>query len=212
MDKPLVAKARYYCSLLLLGSGTTLALLTASGFVSLQSLVSTPGTQIIHEGSKADNVARTKAANRVAKQAEATVTAGRPVRVIVTHAGIDLPVSVGKYNPKNGTWTLGYDRAYYAASTVLANDNHGSTLIYAHNLEGLFASLHHMAPGATLAVYTDNGLVFRYRFRSVEDVAPGAIGSIKSDGPPQVILQTCTGVWSERRSLFTFSFHSVEAA
>lgn len=140
------------------------------------------------------------------------IIAGKPQRVVVDSLGIDLPVSDGYFSETTGEWTLGYDQAYFATPTVLANESYGSTLIYAHNLEGLFAPLHRIAPGATLTVYTDNDLIFRYTFRSSVDVAPGAVQSIESDGLPQVILQTCTGNWSERRSLFTFRFDGVERA
>jgi len=200
-------KLRYVVVLLTLNTLALTAIVApGSGLQSLSSQAASPPKPQVLSASETVTPA-TK--DNTARAAEAIV-AGKPQRVVVESLGIDLPVSDGSFDEAAGEWTLGYDRAYFATPTVLANESYGSTLIYAHNLEGLFAPLHRIAPGATLAVYTDNGLIFRYTFLSSVDVAPGAVQFIDSDGPPQVVLQTCTGNWSERRSLFTFAFEGVE--
>lgn len=141
---------------------------------------------------------------------KAATKQGIPVRVAVPSLGIDLPVQKGSYNASNDTWTLSHNSAYYATPTVPANNQRGTTLIYGHNTWNIFRKLHDLEPGAKLTVYTDTGFVFRYRFENEQQVVPENIRLLRGDGRPTVLLQTCSGVWSQHRKLFSFSLISVE--
>lgn len=138
------------------------------------------------------------------------IKSGIPVRVAAPSVDVDLPVKNGTYNAATGTWTLGYDSAYYATPTVPVNTGGGTTLIYGHDLPGIFHALHQLQPGAQLAVYTDNGFIFRYRLERVQQVSPQDVTSLRSNGRPTVLLQTCSGIWSQYRTLFSFRLTSVE--
>lgn len=139
-----------------------------------------------------------------------TTLSGKPVRVVVPSQAIDLPIDDGLYDAATATWTLSNDRAYYATPTVPANDKTGSTLIYGHNIPAVFGNIHTLAPGSAMQVYTENGMVFHYKFSSAEETTPDSMHLISSTGAPNVILQTCSGIWSEWRKLFTFELVKVE--
>lgn len=136
---------------------------------------------------------------------------GWPVRLVVDELELDLKVSPGKFDTKSGTWTISDTKAYYAIPTPLPNDRAGTTLIYGHNDWRVFNILHLLDPGDTLRVYTKEGLVFHYVFKSAKNYKPTDATAIRNDGPPRMILQTCTGNWNEWRRLFTFELTKVKS-
>lgn len=138
------------------------------------------------------------------------VKSGTPVRVVIPARGIDLSVKNGTYDAASGTWTLNDTGAFYATPTTPVNSGGGTTLIYGHNTPAIFNNLHQLKPNEELSVYTDNGFIFRYRFDNSQEVNPDNVSMFRNDGPPTVILQTCSGVWSEYRKLFAFRLVSVE--
>lgn len=138
------------------------------------------------------------------------VLRGLPVRLVIDRLELDLPVAKGEYDPTSGTWSISDTQAYYATPTPLLNDDAGTTLIYGHNDWRVFNILHLLDPGDTLRIYTEEGLVFHYVFRSAQNVEPTDVAAIRSDGPPKVILQTCTGNWNQWRRLFEFTLDRVE--
>lgn len=148
---------------------------------------------------------------KVAPEKPVTKT-GTPVRIVVPDRDIDLSVQPGNFDVATGTWTLGDYSAYYATPTVPVNDTRGTTLIYGHNIPTIFRGLHQLASGDELLVYTDTGFLFRYRFESVQEVTPQTVDLFPAHGPPSVILQTCSGLWSEYRKLFLFNLISIEEA
>lgn len=134
---------------------------------------------------------------------------GIPSRVVVPSIGIDLPVQVGVYNPVDSTWTLGTDGAFYANPSVPANNNNGTTLIYAHGQAGLFGALPTIQPGAAAQVYTSSGAVFSYIYRSFQQVDPSDTSIFSTTTLPTLTLQTCTGDWSQYRALYSFDLTGV---
>lgn len=134
---------------------------------------------------------------------------GIPTRVVVPSVGIDLPVQVGVYNPVDSTWTLGTNSAFYANASVPANNNNGTTLIYAHGQAGLFGALPTIQPGATAQVYTSSGVIFSYIYQSVLQVDPSDTSIFSVDTLPTLTLQTCTGDWSQYRALYSFTLAEV---
>lgn len=138
------------------------------------------------------------------------ITQGVPTRIIVEGVGIDLPVSIGSYNPVDQTWTLSDDSAYYADVSVPANNNNGTTLIYAHAKPAVFGPLAGLQPGAPAEVHTENGYKFYYEYRSHANVSPDDTSVFTENGPPTLVLQTCTGIWDEQRAMYTFEFINKE--
>lgn len=138
------------------------------------------------------------------------LVSGRPVRVVVPSVSIDLPVVDGAYDTASGTWSIGNYQAYYATPTPPVNDSSGTTLIYGHNNRTAFRTLSDVQLGAELVVYTGAGTIFRYSLTDAHEVQPSDTNILSYDGPPTVILQTCSGNWNEFRKLYIFKLESVE--
>lgn len=133
-----------------------------------------------------------------------TIITGKPVRIKVPAAGIDLTVVEGYYNTQTGDWTLTDDKAQFAMPTSQPNDEAGNTLIYGHDTPAIFHRLHDLAPGVEAIIYTNNGHVLTYKLRSSEVIDPKNTSIFTYNGKPQLTLQTCTGIWSENRKFFYF--------
>lgn len=135
---------------------------------------------------------------------------GKPVRLEVPAANINITIIDGAYNTNTGEWTLTDDKAQFALPTVQPNDQSGNTLIYGHNTWAVFAALHNLKQGAEAKIYTENGHIFTYKLRSSEVVDPTNTAIFDYEGAPQLTLQTCTGVWSEARKFFYFDLVTAE--
>lgn len=138
------------------------------------------------------------------------VVQGVPVRVQVDSARINLPVITGSYNQKTGQWTLTNTSAQYADRSLPANNKAGTTLIYAHAEQNLFGRLSQLSPNSTAYVYTDNGYKFTYTLTTTEAVSPRQTSVITSEGAPQLLLQTCSGTFSQNRQLYYFKLQSYQ--
>lgn len=141
------------------------------------------------------------------------VISGKPVRITIPDAAIDLPVSDGTYDPASGTWTLSDTNAQFATMTSPANDHAGTTFIYGHGTDAVFGKIGTTHPpiGTTAYLYTDNGRVFSYSLQTVRDFTPNdtSIFDDTASGAPRMIIQTCTGIFSEWRTMFLFTFKEV---
>jgi LPXTG-site transpeptidase (sortase) family protein len=136
-------------------------------------------------------------------------TQGIPVRVVVPTAAIDLPVKVGSYNPDNASWDVDMDNAYYADVSMPVNNSNGTTLIYGHAQSAIFETLPQIQPDAEAIVYTDSGYVFHYQHTTSRLVVPTDVSVFTANGPPNLVLQTCIGVYSEWRGLYSFKLTSI---
>lgn len=141
------------------------------------------------------------------------VIAGKPIRITIASAGIDLPVDEGTYNSADGSWTLSDTHAQFATMTQPANDHAGTTFIYGHGTDAVFGKIGITPPptGTVAQIYTDNGHVFFYTLQTVTDYSPADTSILEntSTGSPRLIIQTCTGAFSEWRTMFTFAFQKV---
>ena len=129
---------------------------------------------------------------------------GTPVRINIPSLKIDLNVINGYYNSNNKTWTLTQDMAQYATITPRANNQAGNTFIYGHDIHAVFGRLHNLRTGDQAVVYTDNGHVFTYNFRNSLETNPYDDSLFHYEGAPILTVQTCSGIWSQNRQLFTF--------
>lgn len=137
------------------------------------------------------------------------VIEGTPVRIHVPSLAIDLDIINGYYNQNNKTWTLTRDMAQYATITPKANNTAGNTFIYGHDIQAVFARLNRLKAGDQVIVYTDNGHHFTYNFRSSIETTPYDDSLFAYKGAPILTLQTCSGIWSQNRQLFTFDLVGV---
>lgn len=146
----------------------------------------------------------------VIKQEQArTPITGQANRISVPSVGIDLPVAPGSYDEKNKTWEINNQSAFHAQTSVPANDTNGTTLIYGHATAAIFARLPWVTRGAEATVYTADETQFVYTFESMEQVSPSSVDAIRADGAPKLILQTCSGLFDEYRTLVKFTFKEV---
>jgi len=139
------------------------------------------------------------------------INLGIPTRVVVESVSIDLPVRTGSYDEATQTWTVDTQSAFYADRSVPVNDSNGSTLVYAHARDGLFAKLPEITDGATARVYTDSGKIFSYTFASSRQVAPEDTSVLVSSGAPTLALQTCSGPFDIYRTLVSFNLSGVSS-
>lgn len=143
------------------------------------------------------------------------ITLGKPLRVAVPTIGIDLPLDDGVYDNQTQSWTLSDTHAQYAVMSKPANDRSGTTFVYGHGTNAVFGKLSatHPPNGTIAQIYTDNGYIFTYSLVDIHDYTPtdtSLFDRIES-GPPQLVIQTCTGVFSEWRTMFTFQFEKVSS-
>lgn len=134
---------------------------------------------------------------------------GTPSRITISSVNIDLPVYIGRFSPEDNSWTLSDTGAVYAANTVPLNDNNGTTLIYGHATWPVFGNLPDMRKGGLAKVRTKNDKVFMYRYLDRRDVSPDDTSVFDIDGPPRLVLQTCSGPWDSERSLYAFELVEV---
>jgi LPXTG-site transpeptidase (sortase) family protein len=138
------------------------------------------------------------------------VMSGHPERLVIPSLKLDLSVLEGSYNNKTGEWTLSGKSAHYALPTTLPNDTSGNTLIYGHYNKYVFSRLHTVDLGEEARVYTQEGLVFVYRFIGTEIVDPADTSVFMYQGPSRLTLQTCTGALMQNRQMHYFAFDHVE--
>lgn len=135
---------------------------------------------------------------------------GKPVRIVIPSVNIDVPVLDGIYNPHTQTWTLSETAAQYALITQLANNQTGNTFIYGHNRTAVFKRLLDAKEGAIAKVYTTNNHVFTYKLRATKVTNPRDDSLFYYKGSPILTVQTCSGLWFQNRSLFTFDYVAVQ--
>lgn len=141
------------------------------------------------------------------------LVSGLPVRITVPDYGIDLAIQNGTYNA-DGSWTLSETAAQFATLSVPANNAAGNTFVYGHGTDAVFGKLGATTPlPETIAhIYTDTNQRFTYRFQETRNLtaADTWIFDDVITGPPRLTIQTCTGSFSEWRTMFTFVFEKVE--
>jgi len=141
------------------------------------------------------------------------VISGTPVRIVIASSGIDLPLDQGDYNPADDSWTLSETHAQFAVMSSLPNNHAGMTFVYGHGTDAVFGKIgtNHPPAGTTAELYTDNGHIFTYTLQTVKDYEPTDTSLLDNTatGSPRLVVQTCTGIFSEWRTMFIFSFKDV---
>ncbi|HSX34317.1 MAG TPA: sortase [Candidatus Saccharimonadales bacterium] len=138
------------------------------------------------------------------------VISGHPVSISIPSVNVTVPVVDGQFDAKTKEWTLGLHTAHWGVMTPQPNDTSGNTYIYGHYRPEVFAYLHNIKPGAQAIVTTDNGYTFTYTFESSVTVDPNDTSLFSYQGPSILTVQTCSGSWFQNRTLYKFTFTSVE--
>jgi LPXTG-site transpeptidase (sortase) family protein len=138
------------------------------------------------------------------------VISGQPVSISIPSVNINVSVVDGTFDAKTQEWTLGLHTAHWGTMTPQPNDTSGNTYIYGHYRPEVFAYLHNIKPGAQAIVTTDNGYKFTYTYESSVTVSPDDTSLFSYEGPSMLTVQTCSGSWFQNRTLYKFSFTSVE--
>lgn len=142
------------------------------------------------------------------------VRSGKPVRVTIPERGINLYIKDGRYDAATATWSLDNSHAMFAISTVRPNNKMGLTFIYGHGTPAVLGKIGTNPPriGAKAKIYTNNHLVFSYVLKSIRNLKPDntkiLMDNVRS-GSPRLVIQTCTGLYSQWRTMFLFSFKNV---
>lgn len=134
---------------------------------------------------------------------------GTPRHLKIAAIRLNLAISEGRYDPSSDSWTLSDTKVLHAINTVVPNDSNGTTLIYGHGTQNIFAALGGLQKGDKAEVRSKNGAVFVYRYSSRRDVEPTDTSIFRVKGEPRLVLQTCSGPWDSLRSLYTFQFVKV---
>ena len=136
---------------------------------------------------------------------------GVPTRITIPSRYVDLTVVPGVYDPSTDSWTLNGYLAQFATTSAPANNVGGETFIYGHNNDYVFGALRHAAPtaGDEAFVYTTNGHIFAYTFDNTWSVGPYDVGTLDYQGPPVLLIQTCTGSLNQYRTMYLFTFDKV---
>lgn len=134
---------------------------------------------------------------------------GTATRVEVSSVGISSAVQPGDYDVQSNTWAIDTTSAFYATATVPVNNTNGTTLIYGHAGWGIFEALPLVGDGAEARISTSEGYTFVYAFESSRQVDPSDVSFLTSSGPPQLVLQTCSGAFDSYRTLVTFRLSGV---
>ncbi|MDQ2973312.1 MAG: class F sortase [bacterium] len=137
---------------------------------------------------------------------EEPLVSGKPARLIITNPNIDLAVEPGNYNPADKSWTLSKTNLNWGIMTQPLNNKSGITYIYGHYKKGVLYDLPKISAGQEVTVTAEDGRNFVYRFRSSEIVEPHNANILSYQGPPILVIQTCTGLTFEKRQMFTFDY------
>lgn len=138
-----------------------------------------------------------------------TADVGTPTRLTIASIGVRLPVQKGTYDSRTESWTLSDTSVLYATNTVPVNDSNGTTLLYGHGTSAIFANLGSLKKGDEARVRADDGNTYIYAYSSRRDVEPDDTTVFTVDGSPKLVLQTCSGPWDSKRSLYTFDLKAV---
>ena len=137
---------------------------------------------------------------------------GKPVSISIPSVQINVPVIDGSYNKTTNQWTLTLDKAQFATMSVMPNNLSGDTFIYGHYRPEVFAYLHHIKPGATAVITTDNGYQFTYTFNKTYATQPTDTSVLDYQGPPLLTVQTCSGTWFQNRQMYLFAYDGYKKA
>ena len=144
-------------------------------------------------------------------QVPINIKSGVPIRISIPAIDIDRPILPGNYNEISGIWELSDGGIHFAAPSSPVNDYSGNSLIYGHNSRLVLGKLVDLKQDDKVQIITDNNLKFTYSLAGHKDSSPSDTTLFNENGPPTLILQTCSGLFNEIRSLYIFNLENVES-
>lgn len=120
---------------------------------------------------------------------EADIQNNPPERIIIPSLNIDLPIVGAPII--DGFWQTSTDSASFGLGSAYPGKA-GNTVVFAHALENLFASLGYIQPEASIYLLTKNKW-FNYKVKSVKTVLPTEIEVIAPTNDKTLTLYTCAG-------------------
>lgn len=117
-----------------------------------------------------------------------------PVRIVISHVGIDSVVKPGGI--VGGQWVLSDTFVHFLSLDQKAN----KILFYAHERKGLFVSLKNVVKGDTIEIFGMDGKVLRFQVYSIERIKPSEVDKLYGDSD-SITLYTCDGVFDQLRLL-----------
>lgn len=138
--------------------------------------------------------------------ASTPVVTGDPVSISLPNVNITMPVINGYYNSQTGQWTLTDHTVQFATPSTQPNNIAGNTLIYGHALWTIFGHLQDLKAGDQAFVTTSNGYVFTYTYTSTQAYSPENTSIFSYTGAPRLTLQTCSGLFSQNRQMYYFTY------
>ncbi len=189
-----------------------LSSIIAFAFVTIGTFAYILQTSLSYQPTPMIDAATSTPINKPAKQSPAVI-AGKPTRLVIADRDIDLVVNDGYYDQSTGAWTLSDTQAQFAVMTSRPNNHAGMTFIYGHGTDAVFGRIGSNPPsvGSVAKLYTKNKRVFTYKLASVRNLQPNDTSIFKKarKGKPRLVVQTCTGLFSEWRTMFTYVFKKV---
>lgn len=133
-----------------------------------------------------------------------------PIRIVIPAVSTDLTVVDGRYDNQKG-WQVAANAANFATISKAPNHSGGKTVIYGHDTPHVLKPIQNIAKGDRVYVYTESGHIFSYRYAGDAVVSPNntTVFSELENGPPQLVVITCAGVFSEVRRILYFDFIGV---
>lgn len=115
---------------------------------------------------------------------------GLPTFIAIKDNNIFLPIK--ETIIQNGVWEIADDGASHLATSARPGE-HGTIIIYAHNLLAEFGSLPYVSLGEPIIISTADGKTYTYRAIKTEVVNPTDVEVLKSQKGETLILYTCYG-------------------
>lgn len=137
---------------------------------------------------------------------------GKAVQLSLPSLGRTYDVVDGTYDSTTGEWGFINDKnVYFAPMSMRPNNKEGATLLYGHAKSSVFGVLPNLKAEDKAIVKLESGQELHYALTSTKVIKPeqGA-AVINNSGAPTLILQTCTGIWSQDRALYNFTLTGVE--
>lgn len=169
---------------------------------------------------KASSYQRTPVIRPVSAQAVAAgsfsegsqFVSGEAVRLSLPSLDRTYDIVNGTYDSATGEWGFINDKnVYFAPMSIRPNNKEGTTLLYGHAKTSVFGVLPNLRAEDQAIVKTKDGKEFYYNLTSTKVVKPEQGNEVvDSLGAPTLILQTCTGLWSQDRALYIFMLTKVE--
>ena len=128
-----------------------------------------------------------------------------PEHIYIPSVGISLSVRRGYYDGARRTWLVPGNEAYIADGSSAPNNKSGTTYIYGHANKKAFLPLENLKMN-DIAIVKGTNKSFYYKLVGADTTVNSDTARITKQGPPLLVLQTCTGPHFQYRAQYVFEF------